>query len=600
MTQVSALSLTDIEPSQVATEWLERFSVALAERDVEALLKLVRSDAYWRDIVSFTGHIRTLEGGERLVASLISLADRIQPHGFRLSDDQTPPSVQLRGLEQTIELFFDFETADTLGKGIVRLTAADTELGVQAWALMTAAQELKGLEDPIGPLRRDHALPSQFSGPNWKEHLDNIREFEGRDPEVVVVGAGQCGLTVAAKLRLMGVDVLTIEKHDRVGDNWRNRYHSLTLHNQQSVNKLPYMSFPTTWPEYFPKDMFGGWLETFADSLEVPSWLRTSLKSGVHEQDSGLWTLTVIKDGVERQLRTQHVVLATGGSICALPNRPVYPGIEKFEGPILHSSEVSDTDQFAGKQVLVFGTGTSAHDIATQLTESGASVTMVQRNSANVLSLETANLYLTMFNERAPEEVDLIFNANSMNVNKQGFTAMTAMVADLDRELTTSLEAVGFRTNNGIDDAGYFWNFLERGGGYYLNVGGSDMIISGLIKVIQESTIETFTETGMRLSDGQIISVDAAVFATGYGNQSEQIGEFFGAEVADRVGAIWGYGDDGEIRNTWRPTPEDGLWLVGGAVSHARNFGRYVALQIKARLDGKITGTDLSSPTLWV
>jgi hypothetical protein len=126
MTQVSASSLTDIEPLHVATEWLRRFSVALTERDAEALLALIRGDAYWRDIVAFTGHIRTMEGRDRLVTSLLSLSDRIQPQAFRLADDQTPPSVQLRGLEQTIEFFFDFETADTIGKGIVRLTAGDT------------------------------------------------------------------------------------------------------------------------------------------------------------------------------------------------------------------------------------------------------------------------------------------------------------------------------------------------------------------------------------------------------------------------------------------------------------------------------------------
>jgi putative flavoprotein involved in K+ transport len=176
---------------------------------------------------------------------------------------------------------------------------------------------------------------------------------------------------------------------------------------------------------------------------------------------------------------------------------------------------------------------------------------------------------------------------------------MTQIAADLDRELTEKLEAAGFRTNNGIDDAGYFWNFLERGGGYYINVGTSEMIIDGKIGLVQASDIATFDEKGLVMSDGRSVPADTAVFATGYGNQSAQVRELFGDAVADSVGEIWGFGPDGEIRNTWRPTPADGLWFVGGGIPHARNYGRYVALQIKARLEGLIRGVDVDARSLW-
>lgn len=588
------------DPVGVTDEWLRRFSDALEGRDRAALSGLFREDSYWRDLVAFSGQIRTVHGRDAVVDHLLDLSPKIGPKGFRLSPDNTAPSVQPRGIEECIEGFIEFETAHTRAKGAVRLTRADNDLGVEAWAFMTAAQELKGFEEPIGPRRREHAVPHQFSGPNWQEHMDALKGFEGRDPEVVIVGAGQGGLCVAAGLRLMGVDVLTIEKNERVGDNWRQRYHSLILHNLLSVNKLPYMSFPTVYPEYLPKDKFGGWLETYAEQMEIPVWTSTTLVGGEYDPDSERWRLRVVRDGREQYLTTRHVVMATGGGICAKPNMPHVEGLEDFRGTVLHSSEVGTAGNPTPKDALVFGTGTSAHDIATQLAESGANVTMVQRNPTTIVSQKTANLYLQIFEERPAEEVDLIFNANSKAVTKDGFIAMTAIAADLDRELTDELEKAGFRTHLGIDDAGYFWDFLERGGGYYINVGTSEMIIDGRITLIQAADIARFGARGVELTDGRTVAADTAVFATGYGNQQAQVRELFGDEVAETVGEIWGFGPDGEIRNTWRPTPAEGLWFVGGGIPHARNYGRYVALQIKARLEGLVRGRDLEARTLWV
>jgi putative flavoprotein involved in K+ transport len=600
----SSLAERISDPVEVADRWLARFSEALESRDAAALAGLFRADSYWRDLVAFSGQIRTVPGRDAVVDLLLELAPKIEPKGWRLAPGHTAPSVQPRGIEECIEAFIEFETAHTRALGAVRLTAADTtadtDLGVQAWAFMTAAQELKGFEEPIGPRRREHAVPHQFSGPNWQEHMDALRAFDGRDPEVVIVGAGQGGLCVAAGLRLAGVDVLTIERNERVGDNWRNRYHSLILHNLLSVNKMPYMSFPTTYPEYLPKDKFGGWLETYAEQMEIPVWTSTELLGGSFDEASKTWTLRINREGIERELRTRHVVVATGGGICAKPNMPHVPGIETFRGSVLHSSEAGTAGALRPANALVFGTGTSAHDIATQLHESGANVTMVQRNPTTIVSQKTANLYLQIFEERPAEEVDLIFNANSKQVTKDGFVAMTQIAADLDRELTRALEAAGFRTHNGIDDAGYFWDFLVRGGGYYINVGTSEMIVEGRIGLIQYADIDRFDEKGLVLTDGRTVPADVAVFATGYGNQQAQVRELFGDEVADTVGEIWDFGPDGEIRNTWRPTAAEGLWFVGGGIPHARNYGRYVALQIKARLEGLVQGLDPEAHTLWV
>jgi putative flavoprotein involved in K+ transport len=592
--------LIETSPIQAVNDWLGRFTEALEARDVGKLKALFRRDAYWRDLIAFTGHIRAFAGRDELTEQLAALAEHVRPQGFTLAAGLSAPSIQVRGGEEVTEAFIEFETKDVTGRGVIRLVDADDDTSFTAVSLMTAAQELKGFEEPVGDRRREHAIPHRFSGPNWQEHMNALKTFSDREPEVVIVGAGQGGLCVAASLRLMGVDVLLVEKNERVGDNWRNRYHSLVLHNRLSVNKLPYVPFPATWPEYLPKDKFGGWLESYAQNMELPVWTKTTFVGGDRDRTSGTWSLRVDQDGTSRTLHPRHVVIATGGGICARPNKPHVKGIERFCGVVLHSSEVSGVEQFNGKHVLIFGTGTSAHDLAAQLVENGASATMVQRNPTNVVSQPTANLYLTMFEERPAEEVDLIFNANSYDVTKTDFIAMTKIAAELDRDLVQGLEGVGFRTNNGIDAAGYFWNFLERGGGYYIDVGSSGMIIEGRIGLIQFAEINTFVESGLSMRDGTQIDADAVIFATGYGNQSAQVRELFGDQIADEIGPIWGFGEDREIRNTWRPTPVDGLWFVGGGIPHARNYGRYVALQIKGRLDGAIAGTDVSAPSMWV
>ncbi len=104
--------------------------------------------------------------------------------------------------------------------------------------------------------------------------------YADRDPAVLVVGGGQAGLSAAACLGQLGVDTLIVDRERRVGDNWRNRYHALVLHNQTHVNHLPYMRFPPNWPAYIPKDKIAGWFEAYVDSMELNYWTSTAFEGG--------------------------------------------------------------------------------------------------------------------------------------------------------------------------------------------------------------------------------------------------------------------------------------------------------------------------------
>lgn len=588
------------DPTQLATDWLDRLTDALETRNSEALRQLFRADAFWRDLVALSGFIRTVTGREAVAQTLASASAQVKPHSFALAPDNTAPSVQRRGAEQVVEAFFDFETVGINGKGVVRLVPADSGQGAVATGFLTVARELKGSELPVGDRRIKHAVPHRFGGSNWKDTMLELKAFEGRDPEVVVIGAGQSGLCVASSLRLMGIDVLTLEQNGKVGDNWRNRYHSLTLHGLISTVHMPHMPYPETWPEYIPKDKFGGWLEAYSNSMEVPVWTNTSFLGGSRDPETGMWTLRIERDGKPAELRAKHVVMATGGGICGIPNIPNMPGAEDFQGQALHAAQIGDVKEFAGKPVLVVGSATSAHDLAAELVGLGADVTMVQRNPTHVVQLDTANLASALYQQRPSDECDLINQAISVTTMKKDLIEFTQFAVDQDRELIEKLESAGFKTDLGLDDAGFLWGFQQRGGGYYINVGGSDLIADGKIKVVQSDDIETLTPAGWRSVDGTEHAATAVIFATGYANQSDELRVFFGNEVADQVGPVWGYGEDGELRNMWRPIAAKNLWLTSGGIQHARSYGNLVALQIKARLDGRIDGQDLSTSTMWV
>ena len=205
----------------------------------------------------------------------------------------------MRAGTDCIEAIFKFETRTGRGDGIIRLIP-DTEDGnrLKAWTLLTALEELKGFEEQIGVARpRGNAYSRDFRGPNWLDLRKASNDYADRDPTVLVIGGGQSGLCIAARLKQLNVDTLIVDRMARIGDNWRKRYHALTLHNQVQVNHLPYMLFPPNWPTYIPKDKLANWFESYVDGLELNFWTATEFESGSYDEKDGRWTVTLRRDG---------------------------------------------------------------------------------------------------------------------------------------------------------------------------------------------------------------------------------------------------------------------------------------------------------------
>jgi putative flavoprotein involved in K+ transport len=563
-----------------ARAWLARFDAALAHADATNLAALFAPDGHWRDVLAFTWTLTATEGARDIGALLAAKQPSVKAQGFSLAHGRTPPRALQRAGSDVIEAIVEFETAAGRGHGVLRLLAHAPE---QAYQLMTALDELKGHEEKIGKRRpTGEAYSRNFGGSNWKEQREAAQAYADREPTVLVVGGGQAGLGLAATLGRLDVDTLVVDRLPRVGDCWRTRYHSLALHNNTEYNHMPYMPFPPSWPTYLPKDMIADWFETYAWAMEINFWPGTEFLTASFDEASRTWRAVVRRaDGSERVLRPRHIVMANG--LVGFPSIPALPGLDRFRGDRMHTSEFSTGARWRGRKALIIGTGTSAHDIAQDLHANGCDATLVQRGETMVISIDpSAKLSYGIYQGIALEDGDLLSMTNTFPVLKKNLQLLTRRMVEYDREMIDALQARGFKWTMGEDGAGHQMMIRRRYGGYYLDAGCAALIIKGEVGLLQFDRIERFVENGALLKDGSVREADLIVLATGFVSQEAVVAKHFGEAVAKRVGPVWGIGPDGEMNNMWKRSPQDGLWFIGGSFAQCRNYSKYVALQLKA------------------
>src|SRR5580693_6289847 len=353
--------------SIAAENWLAQFEAALAGTGDGSLTALFHPDSFWRDVLALSWNIQTINGGDAIVKELQACAGA-GPRSFAINPARAAPRRATRAGTNSIEAIFKFETAVGRGNGILRLIPDQADGNrLKAWTLLTALDELKGFEEQQGDTRpRGNAYSRDFRGPNWLDQRNASAAYADRDPAVLVVGGGQAGLAIAARLKQLNIDTLIVDRGLRIGDNWRKRYHALTLHNQVQVNHLPYMPFPPNWPVYIPKDKLANWFEAYVDAMELNYWTGTEFESGTYDEAEGRWSVVLRRaDGSRRTMHPRHVVMATG--VSGIANVPDIPTLKEFAGPVLHSSQYNDGEEWNGKAAVVIGTGNSGHDIAQDL-----------------------------------------------------------------------------------------------------------------------------------------------------------------------------------------------------------------------------------------
>ena len=563
------------------------FGAALAGGSASELAELFAADSHWRNLFGISWRFATFSGKTTVVSELLARAGEVGAGQFRIDSAALAPRSAVVAGREVIEAIFAFDTANGPGYGALRLLP-QPDGDVKAWTISTSLDFDAICAARAAPAEAE-SHKRDFAGPDWLEERQASATYDGRDPDVLIVGGGHAGISVAVEARRIGLSALVIDRMERIGDNWRLRYRGLKLHNKTPVNHLRYLPFPKTFPDYIPKDKIANWLESYVDIMEVDFWTRCSFEGATYDDAAQRWTARLTREGADRTLRPKHIVLAT--SVSGTPNIPRIEGIEGFEGEVLHSSRFKAGKQWRGRPVMVFGTGTSAHDICQELQAAGADVTMIQRSPTMVVNVETAQLYDRTYLGDGPPIAsrDILNSGVPLPVMKLAHKLVTDEVKRLDAPLLTRLEAAGFRLEYGEDGTGWPLKFRTRGGGYYFNVGASELIADGRIKLVQAADIEAYVADGVRMRDGSTRKADLFVLATGYKGPDHMLTQLFGADVADRVGRVWGFDETtSELRNMWTRTPQPGLWFVGGAFSQARIYSRYIALQIDAIEAGRL------------
>ena len=308
----------------------------------------------------------------------------------------------------------------------------------------------------------------------------------------------------------------------------------------------------------------------------------------------------VERDGEPLVLRPQHLVFALG--VSGKPNVPTFPGHEVFAGDQHHSSQHPGPDAYRGKKAVVIGSNNSAHDICAALWEGGVDVTMVQRSSTHIVKSDSLmDLALgDLYSEKAvaagttTNKADTIFASLPYRIMHEFQIPVYDAIRERDADFYARLEKAGFELDYGDDDSGLFMKYLRRGSGYYIDVGASELVADGKVK-LAHGAVKELTETSVVLEDGTVLPADVVVYATGYGSMNGWVADLVSQEVADRVGKVWGLGSDttkdpgpweGEQRNMWKPTQQPAMWFHGGNLHQSRYYSLYLALQLKARQEG--------------
>lgn len=595
MTETATAAGTRASDADTAVgTWLASFGEALSRGDAEGAADLFEVDGYWRDFVAFTWNLKTLEGRDEIRRMLDARLDDVAPSGWHLDE----PATETDGV---VEAWVVFETAVARGWAHLRLRDG------KAWTLLTTMQELKGFEERRGAAREtgvEHVITRGRK--SWLERKEEHARTFGREeqPYVVIVGGGQGGIGLAARLKRLGVPAIVIERNERPGDSWRKRYKSLHLHDPVWYDHLPYLPFPDDWPVFAAKDKIGDWLEHYTALMELDYWSGTECLGADFDDDGGTWRVRVNRRGEELELRPAHLVFALG--VSGYPNVPDFPGRDDFAGEQWHSSQFTGEGDFEGRRAVVIGSNNSAHDICAALWEKGAQVTMVQRSSTHIsrseslMSLALGPLYSeeALANGVTTEKADMLFASWPYRLLPGAQVPVYEQMAERDAEFYQQLTDAGFELDFGEDGSGLFLKYLRRGSGYYIDVGASQLVIDGRISLArgQVTRIEpdaVVIDDGS--AEGRRLPADLIVYATGYGSMNQWLTDIVSPEVADRVGKVWGFGSDttkdpgpweGELRNMWKPTNVEQLWIHGGNLHQSRHYSRYLALQLKARMEG--------------
>ncbi|PCH35122.1 flavo protein [Wolfiporia cocos MD-104 SS10] len=562
----------------IAETWLSAFAVAAFSVDVAATVDTFLPDGWLRDALVFTWNTRSLEGHEKIAAYLRDTLPSAHLSNFKL--DLTPGLQPEVVLESGVGAAFTFETPRCLGRGYVYLLKDGVSARWKALSVFMSVAEIKGHEE------RGYELGT-YGGHtiSWEEVNEARRSEIESGPYAVIIGAGQTGLHIASRFRQMDIPSIIVEKHQTVGDQWRQRYPTLSLHTTKNHHTLLYQPYPRNWPKYTPRDKVADWLKQYAESQDLIVWTNSYIQpQPTYDLVKKRWRILVNRNGIEVELHPAHIIVAIG--TLGAPWIPDVPGRDEFKGDVLHACKYMGGHPYVGQDTIVVGAGNTAADICQDLSFQGArSVTMVQRSSTCIVSSKTvATQMARAFPDDVPYDIcDFKFAAMPINLQRKLARAQESVMWEREKELHDQLRKGGLKLNMGRDGSGQHFLIFER-----IDVGCGPLIGAGKVKVKQGVEIKCFTKSGVVFTDDSEKEADLVVFATGYMDPRQSLKETFGSRLMEQTSPLWGLDEEGELRGAYKPTGHPGLWYGAGDFAISRHLSKQLALQIKATQLGMI------------
>ncbi|KAH7881049.1 FAD/NAD-P-binding domain-containing protein [Lentinula edodes] len=574
---MSGSALGSLFAQDIAQAWLTDFSRSLSTGDCQTATSAFLKEGWLRDILVFTWSNRSLFGTSKIMKYLEENLKRDTLSDFRLNDESHLAPYNNQSLPTAVSSGFTFRTPIAFGQGFVNLSQDESG----NWKALTVLMMMKDLigHEESGPEEGVYEGHTRA----WVDVNEERRKAVEETPHVIILGGGQTGLNVAARFHQMKIPSIVLEREDRIGDHWRKRYPTLSLHTPKNHHSMLYKPYPATWPIFTPRDKLASWLEQYADSQDLVIWTRsTILPTPKYDYTSKKWTVVVSRNGEHLTFHPAHIVIACG--TLGHPRIPSIINMQTFEGHIIHSAKYNGGNVFSGKQVVVVGAGNTAADICQDLVHCGAEVTMVQRSSTCVVPrpVSTANLD-RMWPQEVPTDVsDLKFASLPLPLIYKLATSRAAHIAEITQSMQDGLKKAGMQVNLGPGGAGNFILVFNRFGGYWLDVGAAELIISGKIKIKQGVEPERLTKYSMIFNDGSSVQADAIIFATGYYYIRDIMKDTFGEETIELTAPVWGLDEEGEIQGSYRPSGHPGLWFAAGDFFSSRFSSKQLALEIKA------------------
>ncbi|KAK2598827.1 hypothetical protein N8I77_012212 [Diaporthe amygdali] len=618
----------DVDGAALVTKALQSLTDALEAEDISQLKALfLSSQAYWRDLLSFTFHIRTLNDGPVIAPALKKLVgERSLVGGFKFvpgSVHDVSPTPTLRWIQGS----FTFETASpkAKGEGSVQLfpeLGSDGQISWKLWILTT------WLEDYADWPENTRLLTAPGR---------NLQDVEHIDTDVLIVGGGNAGLIAAARLKALGVESVVVDRLARPGDNWATRYDSLRFHIGKGNCHPPFLrkfartlcresrwsrpfsltlfiAYPDDLPLILTREMLSGHMGEYAEKFKLNILHSSTLVGSSFSKNKGVWNAKIRTPFGIKTLRAKQLVQATGVG-CDHPYIPNIPGKELYKGVInFHSKWYKNPQQLldkGAKSVIIVGSANSAFDLMEDCAAAGLKTTMIARSPTFIFPWDYAlfpeglGLY-----ERVPAHVaDKVLMSGPAAVGGQLVRGSYAAVASTkDKDRYKPLLEKGFPVYDSAQGGDLVHHLMEAGGKHFNDIGeGIRYIVEGKVAVRGLVEPVAYTETGLKLSDGSTVDADSIIWATGFASDKERstTAEVLGNEtflgddggdaksvlgpqdVAALRDGIWGVDKEGELRGMFtRHYRVPNYYIHGGTTAHHRYHSKHVALLIKADLEG--------------